>query len=403
MLKFPIKTRHLIVPIAALVSIAVAWGASRIQSWLEAEARAEWYPPAIPHPLPEPPRPELIVPSAGDCDLDFSPDGRLLAAVDTKNQGAGQGAVRVYGIADHQTVANLGIGADCCAWSPDGTLLGVARTGPARLELWNTTTWTLSDTVAVPDVDGEGSRGSVIFGGLCFDQIQNVFVVARVESSTFKQRCSHAFVWWNLSGVRSRQLETIGSYPKAEAFSLSVSSGTGSETVLAISYVCAQHAADKKDVPLEVLRIWYEGGRRIIRQGEILPLTHETWVRVSPDGKTLAALTGPDGFHEWGLFKLGTNFNGSWSLSDSNNRAPDLDEMRFQKVDFSAASRLAILTVADKFERRSPQVFDLASDKKDSFWPQIPGDDSTAVALSPDGHLLAVSTPGKGIFVYRLP
>jgi hypothetical protein len=30
-------------------------------------------------------------------------------------------------------------------------------------------------------------------------------------------------------------------------------------------------------------------------------------------------------------------------------------------------------------------------------------DYSTAVALSPEGHLLAVSAPGKGILVYHLP
>jgi hypothetical protein len=231
--------------------------------------------------------------------------------------------------------------------------------------------------------------------------------VARVESTNFKQTRSRAFAWWNAPNRRSRQPETIGSYPKAEAFSLSASSATGSETVLAISYVCALHAADKKDGPLEVLRIWYEGGRRIIRQGEILALTHEAWVRVSPDGKTLAALTGPDGVHEWSFFKLGTNFNGHrsewhWSLSDPTEHTPDLDQMRFQKLALSGDNRLATLIISSDCEQNLPQVFYLAGDK-DCLSPALRRDESTAVGLSPDGRLLAVSTPGKGILVYHLP
>jgi WD40 repeat protein len=396
------KIRRLIVPTVAIVSVAIALCAFKFQSRLAAQAREEEYAPSRPVTVPEPLQPELIASSPGDCDLDFSPDGRLLAAVDTKNQGSGQGAVRVYRIEDHEIAANLGTGADCCAWSPDGTLLGVARTRPARLELWDTATWQLSDTIAVPDFDGAGTRGSVIFGSLCFDQMQNVFVVARVESTNFRQTRSHAFAWWNAPNGRFRQPETIGSYPQAEAFSLSASSGTGSETVLAISYVCALHAADKKDGPLEVLRIWYEGGLRIIRQGEILSLTHEAWVRVSSDGKTLAALTGPDGFHDWRLFKLGTNFNGLWSLPDTTEHTPDLDQMRFQKLAFSGDNRLAAFIVSSDCEQNLPQVFYLAGDK-DCLSPGLPRDESTAVGLSPDGHLLAVSTPGKGILLYRLP
>jgi len=400
------KIRRPIVPIVAFTCLAVASCTLMVEYWLVARAHEYDYVPPTPVvtsvAMPEPLKADLIAPTVGDSDLDFSPDGRLLAAVDSKEQIGGQGTSRVYRIADRQSVANLGTGADCCAWSPDGTLLGIARTTPARLELWNTTTWKVSETIAVPDSDGEGTQGTVIFGGLCFDQMQNVFVVARVESPRPRQTRSHAFAWWNAPGGRSKVLEAVGSDPKSEAFSLSASCASGPTTVLAISYVCEQHAADRKDVPLEVFHIWQETGRRIIRRRDVLFLTHEAWVRISPDGKMLATLTGADGVNQSGLFGLGTKSMGSWSLPEPNQNALDTRQMRFQRIDFSGENRLAVFIEPGPGESYSPHVLDLPDDKGCSS-PPIPSDYSTAVGLSPDGHRLAVSAPSKGILVYRLP
>jgi hypothetical protein len=39
----------------------------------------------------------------------------------------------------------------------------------------------------------------------------------------------------------------------------------------------------------------------------------------------------------------------------------------------------------------------------DYFTVDIPRNYATAVSLSSDGHVLAVSTPGEGILVYHLP
>jgi WD40 repeat protein len=405
------KIRRAIVPAIAFALLATCVCALSVEFWFILQARAQGPVPELVPPTPfvppEPLKPDVIAPTVGDCDLDFSPDASLLAAVDSKDQTSGQGAVRVYRIADKQAVANLGTGAACCGWSPDGSLLAVARTGPARLELWDTTTWTLSDTIAVPDPalpdaallddDGQNSHREMILSSLCVDRMQNVYVVARVESTRPELTRSHAYAWWNSRGGRSKELQVLGSYPRGEAFSLSASSNTPTMTVLAISYVCAQHAADHQEVPLEVLRIWRERGKRVIRQGEVAFLSHEACVRVSPDGKRLTTLTGSANAYRWNCVDLGANFDGRWSDSPQNNAPLDTSEMRLQSVD--ASSHRAVV-IATEGESVSPKVVDF---DEDYFSADMPRDNATAVSLSSDGRLLAVSTPGKGILVYHLP
>jgi hypothetical protein len=388
--------RQAIVSFVAFACLAIAFCTLLAEFCFVAQGRHEppstlFYRPAAPD--------FVLAAGAGDVDLDFSPDGCFLAAVEAKDSSGAQGTVRVFRIADRQTVATLGHGADSCAWSPDGSLLAVALDQPPRLELWNTKTWTRSDKIDVPPPYGSDARAPVIFGSLCFDQLGNVYVVHRIEGAPPNHTQSRALAWWNPPGGRSKRLEAIGSYPNREAFSLSASGGTESETRLAISYVCKEHASDGSDAPFEVLSIRHNAGReRTIRQEHTLLLTHEAWIRMRPDGRMLAAISGTN-LYTSGLFEITSqDLTGSWPPGPSGGPW-DAAQMRFRRVDFSDNNRLvAFVRPGSEDAACAPQVCEFGTGRVLLYL-----DYSTAVSLSSDGHLVAVSSPRRGILIYSVP
>jgi WD40 repeat protein len=338
----------------------------------------------------------------------FSPDGRLRAE-NLCQFTESPGLLRVFRISDEMTVADLGDGVDSCAWSEDSSFLAVARSKPLQIELWDARTWKLTDRITAPATPGEASAANGFFGNPCFDHRGNLYVVRRNGPFRNSQEpWSRTYAWWRLPAGRARDLETIGSLSTAEAFNVSASTDSDTETCLAISYVSKNnsklrdfyaaidrsslrqnhttqgHSNSGNTTPIEILKIRFDAaGHRTIKQDCTLAADHEAWVRLTPDGKNLAVLADTDNY-ALSVYKLGSRgAERMWSLPGCSDNPFDPKAMQEQRIDVSRDGRLVAFVRRYEIDDYGVEVRQISDQKlAGAIRNWIP-----ALAFSADGRL----------------
>jgi hypothetical protein len=324
-------------------------------------------------------------------DLHFSPDGRQLAVV-LESIVTGENLkqwTRIYDVPDGNVLQEIANGNRRCAWSPNGCMLAVLHGIGVDFDLWDTRTWTKKQRLHLTVLDDMIRSGTirpddqnmVWVQRLCFDQHANLYVVENSVAGELElpPHLVRPHAWCNEGGHLVGG-ESIGTVPEISTqFDISAAP-VGSETRVAIAYC----SGPPRNCRVDILKVRMDaGGKRSVEREYQLP--EGGTVCLTPNGEYLAML------------------NRSFSLFRFSNNHADLVYSREAKpaahtgseLDVSLDGRLAAYASEGQVHVvRIPDCRSVLAIRQRAY----------AIALSPDGRLLAVADPDReSIRFYRIP
>jgi hypothetical protein len=324
-------------------------------------------------------------------DLHFSPDGHQLAVV-LESIVTGENLkqwTRIYGVPDGKVLLEIANGNRRCAWSQNGSMLAVLHGIGVDFDLWDTRTWTRKQRVHLTVLDDMIRFGTIRpddpnmlwVKRLCFDQHANLYVVQNSVAGELElpPHLVRPHAWWNEAG-HLVEGESIGTVPATPTqYDISAAS-VGRETRLAIAYC----SGPPRSCRTEILRVHMDaGGKRTV--GREYQLPEGGTVCLTPDGQYLAMLN-----RSFCLFRL---YDSHADLVYSRAVQPAMHTG--SEIDVSLDGRLAAYA-----SRGQVDVVRIP----DCRCMLVVRQSAHAIALSPDGRLLAVADPDReSIRCYRIP
>jgi WD40 repeat protein len=331
--------------------------------------------------LLSPPWPEFSYPYEGRrvFDLRFSPDGSVIAACEHDD------GLTVFQMADAQRLGPTQFSAPImkCAWNPTGTLFATAARDGTSCVVWDSKTWKVKKQLRAPppaDINSLKDRYST---GLAVDQDGSVYLTTVNFGDVEKTPnywgspllSQQALVWWG-DGANVQGPASIGLNDEFDVSTASV----GRDTLVALAYW--SHS-------VEIFRVRYDQiGRRTIEKQFTLPRTQESRIQLSADGRFLAARNTAR-FLVFQLTGLSTP-KSIFSRDDDLGRtmAPPM-----KIAGLSSDGQIAAYQVKEHVV-----VLHLPEGR---VLLEVPSK-ADALAISPDGRLLAIPT-GSQISFYRVP
>jgi hypothetical protein len=351
------------------------------------------------------------------ADMQFSPDGRKLALLtfetDRPDRYTAKVAVRIYAMPGGTLEHEIASGAWKCAWSKDGSVLAIPQRNAIDIDLWDTRSWTIKQTLhvtypkSVPDPRPDISR-------LCFDQKGN-FYLAEFEQGWEASGFSTTYeysprVWWNLGDHWSRDEERFGSCTHPTPYSDSIApydlsvSWAGQQTRVAFtSWNCWA----------QILKV--RQGAKGMQSVELdFSFRVGGWIKLTPDGEYLAvfgngggkeerpgdAVEGVDEHKITGKVRVFYLSADHAELIGSRTVAatPSVRSGTAQLLDVSGDGRFAAICTHRRIEVvRIPSCEPVA---------EIPQElkSNTSITFAPAGQLLAVADQERrAISFYRVP
>jgi WD40 repeat protein len=312
-------------------------------------------------------------------DLRFSPDGSLIAACEQDD------GLTLLQVADGQRRGPTEGSAlvTQCAWNPAGTVFAAAVRNGTECVLWDSKTWKVKKQLRAPLPAGIKSLKDRYSIGLAIDQNHSVYL-ATVQFGDVEKPPNYwgspilsqqALVWWG----GEPDVERPASIGLSDEFDVSTAS-IGRDTLVALAYW--SHS-------VELFKVRYDQmGRRTIEKQFELPTTEQTRIQLSADGRFLAARNTA----RFLVFQL-TGLSGPKLIL---TRDDDLDlhmTASTKIVDVSSDGQIAAYQGKERVV-----VLHVPNGR---VLLEVPNK-TYALALSPDGRLLAVPT-GSQISFYRVP
>lgn len=329
--------------------------------------------------LRSPPSPEFSYPYGGRrvSALRFSPDGSLIAACEHDD------GLTLLQVADGQRLGPTKFSTPIMQWNPAGTVFAAAVRNGTECVLWDSKTWKVKKHLRAPLPSGIKSLKDRYSIGLAIDQDDSVYL-ATVEFGDVEKPPNYwgspllsqqTLVWWGDDPDIQRPV-SIG---LSDEFDVSTAS-VGRDTLVALAYW--SHS-------VEIFKVRYDQvGRRTIEKQFELPTTEATHIQLSADGRFLAARNSA----RFLVFRL----TGQSKPKLIFTRDDDLDlrmTVCTRIVDMSSDGHIAA------FQGKERVVVLHVPDGRVLL--EVPNK-TYALAISPDGRLLAVPTRSQ-ISFYRVP
>ncbi len=235
----------------------------------------------------------------GVGQLVFSPNGKFLAvATSIGNFPRPQYVAYVFDVEKCQQVVKFNPGGSACAWNSDGSSFALARIvhpdrssglqtrgEPLTIEVWDATTWMLSQTLRIPSIS---TNISPSIQSLFFDEKNNLFATTHInEFARYNQdsrEWADNLLCWRVSTVESGKYSEPAVLVDAGAGVFGAASCTiKGGTRLAISRASL-------DSPIEIHRMQEHGnGMPSLLLEFTLPAMKYADIRFTPDGRYMVA------------------------------------------------------------------------------------------------------------------
>jgi WD40 repeat protein len=331
-------------------------------------------------------------------DLRFSPDGQKLAIVSLEvppPDSAKFQVTRIVRVSDGELIHGIPNAAWKCAWNSDGSLLATVGVNGIDFALWETKKWSLKRQLVLtppPAAKNSADAGSDadtkaldpgIVQRLCFNRQGSLFAVSFAADSDSHSDYNHAKIWWDPLG-KSAVAESIGSC--GGPWDLAVAD-SGKDSLVALCY--------KTPCSPEVLKIGVKSGKTQVEGKVVLKdLPHELSsprIDLAPDGNILLAR---DAEH-LDMFVLSSGEPRLVSSIDSLAPIVKGSLLIYKRVVISRDGRFAAYDTEGHLN-----VIRLPDGKPVLTITHVP----CALALAPDGSLLAIADSGRhSILFYRVP
>jgi WD40 repeat protein len=352
-------------------------------------------------------------------EMELSPDGQNVAVVthESEDIGADKCRVRVYKVPSGTLVREFATDARRCAWSTDGSVLALARSNGLDVDLWDSNSWTIKQTLHVTYPKNIVQPEPKV-ARLCFDQTMNLYAAEFELDEAGGFGTTYEFsprVWWNIGGRWRQEADLFGSCSNPTPFSVAVMpydisvASSGRETRVAVIYwACAA----------QILRVRERPGDKRIVEPEYSFRLGPASIKLTPEGKYLAAFdcnfakkdtkksretvkpTNEPAREHVGQFHLFRLFRDRAELIEKTivELPPLLPFGSTQILDVSHDGRFAAYCTARRVEVvRVPTC-------RSVLLIQLKPDAATAIAFSPDNHFLAVADrERRNISFYRIP
>lgn len=338
--------------------------------------------------VPQLPNPEFEVSTKGwKTDLEFSPNGELLAAALSEGAGPERVSTQIYRISARKSMSErdaLVTLPNCgkrCVWSSDGSVLAVQCTKPPGVQIHDTGTWTPRKFLRPPE---KPPNSEFEVRSLAYDSRGNLF--ATLQNDWLNQEVCRPVVWWNSQQKQENVPDFIGREGHLTGVSIDAHA-VGNDIRIAISY----------EDGLEILQVRQtaEGEVRVL-ETEFDPQIKDARVRFVDQAHYLAVVN-DDGFlllrFNEGKKEIVVSHQPAAIVRGDDAHTP----MSFYSEDALAASRDGRFVACTPIHSIT-QVWRIGEVKpRFQWWAQ------GALSLSPDGSLVAFSGRGGAIKFYPVP
>jgi hypothetical protein len=348
------------------------------------------------------------------ADMRFSPDGRKISLVTFETEDhlhTPPSATRIYKVPQGTLDHELPGGAWKSAWTNDGLILASPRRDAREIDLWDTRSWTVRQTVPVTYPKSLYTKPEVL--RLCFDATANLYIAEfeyGFEDYGFGTKLEYSpRVWWNLGDHWGPKDELFGTCVEPSPYSDSIAPqdlavSAGPETLVAFtSFNCAAEILK--------LRTLAEGKRSLEPK---IGLRLNGAIKLTPGGEYLIVFGPKMGEEE----RLGDG-------DATEDKKKIVGQVRVLHLLADRAELITTRTVAalPPRETLAPEILDVAHDGKLAAIctrrrfevVRIPScetvveipkrvEHSAAICFTPDGKFLAVDDRDRHtIRFYRMP